>query len=328
MPRLGAAGCALTLLAVTAGAALGLPGAAGAGARREARAAATPMSAVSGYAVGMTTLRLVDRSRSIRFAGGGRVVPRILRTYVRYPALGPPGGADLPGAAPASGRYPLIVFAHGFDVTPATYAALLDSWARAGYVVAAPLFPRTNPAAVGGLDEDDVVNQPSDVSFVISSLLAGAAGQVSEAIDAGEVAVAGHSDGAETALAVAYSRRYRDPRVRAALVLSGAEMSGIGGYSFTMAGPALLAAQGTRDDFNEPRYTYAYYRAAPSPKYLLRLLGAGHLPPYTTERPQLVVVERVTRAFLDGYLKGRPEALGQLRADGSVAGIASLASSP
>jgi len=30
---------------------------------------------------------------------------------------------------------------------------------------------------------------------------------------------------------------------------------------------------------------------------------AGHLPPYTTEEPQLGVVEGVTTAFLDRYLK-------------------------
>jgi fermentation-respiration switch protein FrsA (DUF1100 family) len=283
--------------------------------------------AASGYAVGIATVRIVDHSRTIHLRGG-RTRPRVLTTYIRYPAVGPAGAPDVHDAQPVPGPFPLIVFAHGFDVTPATYATLLDNWARSGYVVAAPLFPRTNPSAPGGVDEGDVVNQPADVSFVISSLLADntAAGQLQGLIDPGEVAVAGHSDGAETALAVAYSRRYRDPRVRAALVLSGAEMSGIGGYSFAIGEPALLAVQGTRDPFNEPRYTYAYYRAARAPKYLLRMLGAGHLPPYTTEEPQLGIVERATRSFLDGYLKGSTSALAQLVSEGTVTGTTTLAS--
>ena len=279
-------------------------------------------------AVGSLTLTLVEPQHTIHLHGG-RTEPRMLQTYVRYPALGS-ATADGAAAVPARGPFPLVVFAHGYDVTPATYAGLLDSWTRAGYVVAAPLFPLTNPHAPGGPDEADVVNQPADVSFVISSLLADSATSkpLQGLIDPRHIAVAGQSDGAETALAVADSRRDHDPRVSAALVLSGAEMSGIGGYSFAGGGPALLAVQGTDDVFNEPRFTYAYFRAARRPKYLLRLLGAGHLPPYTTEQPQLAIVERVTRAFLDGYLKGSASTLAELAQFGNVKGIAALVSEP
>jgi hypothetical protein len=42
------------------------------------------------------------------------------------------------------------------------------------------------------------------------------------------------------------------------------------------------------------------------PKFLLWLLGAGHLPPYTAHQPQLRIVERATVAFLNHYLKGQP----------------------
>ena len=287
-----------------------------------------PGTAPAANAVGTLTLTLVEPHRTIH-PRGERTEPRTLVTYVRYPALGPAAGAGAP-AAPAPGPFPLVVFAHGYDVTPATYAALLDSWTRAGFVVAAPLFPLTSAHAPGGPDEADVVNQPADVSFVISSLLAASAssGPLLGVIDPRHIAVAGQSDGAETALAVADSRRARDTRVSAALVLSGAEMSGIGGYGFASGGPALLAVQGTDDVFNEPRFTYAYFDAARRPKYLLRLLGAGHLPPYTTEQPQLAIVERVTRAFLDGYLKGSASARAELARFGNVKGTATLVSAP
>jgi dienelactone hydrolase len=284
------------------------------------------------FAVGVRVLRLVDTSRAIRLPHG-KTEPRTLVTYVRYPALGAPEGTDLPDAPPAraAGPFPLVVFAHGYDVTPRPYAHLLQSWARAGYVVAAPVFPLENPGAPGGPDEADLANEPRDMSFVISRLLtesASSADPLAGLVDPAHIAVAGHSDGGETALAVAYSRRFHDPRVDAAMVFSGAEMSGIGGFDFAAHGPPLLAAQGTADTSNEPRFTYSYFDAARRPKYLLRLLGAEHLPPYTTEQPQLGIVERVTGAFLDEYLEHAPGALRRLRSFGGVPGLAALVAEP
>jgi predicted dienelactone hydrolase len=286
----------------------------------------------SSFAVGLRTLRLVDASRVIRLPDG-RTQPRTLITYVRYPALGGAGGTDLLGAPAvrAGGPFPLVVFGHGFAVTPAPYARLLQAWARAGYVVAAPVFPLASASAPGRPDESDIINQPTDMRFVISRLLAASRsgeGPFAGLIDSGRVAVAGQSDGGETALAVAYSRKFRDPLVRAAVILSGAEMSGVGGFSFPRGSPPLLAAQGTADRVNEPRFTYAFFRLARRPKYLLRLVGAGHLSPYASQEPQLGIVERVTIAFLDAYLKRTPGAEAQLLSPGSAPGTAVLLAEP
>ncbi len=71
----------------------------------------------------------------------------------------------------ANGPYPLIVFSHGLGASPSAYQGLLVRWAAAGYVVAAPAFPKTNTAATGGIDPGDFANQPADVSAVISGTL-------------------------------------------------------------------------------------------------------------------------------------------------------------
>ena len=268
-------------------------------------------------AVVTRTVTFVDPSRRVRFPHQ-RPVPRSLVTVIRAPAAG-------------SGRLPLIVFGHGFAVTPATYWRLLSAWAAAGYVVAAPVFPRANAHAPGGPDEADLVNQPADMSLVITGLLGLSAqrgGPLSGRIDPGRIGVAGQSDGGETALAMAYDRYYLDPRVRAAAILSGAELPGAQAVYFTRASPPLLATQGTADTTNLPHFTYDFYAAAPRPKYLLRLLGAGHLPPYTSDIPRLGVVERVTVAFFDRYLKGERSAQARLLAAGRVPGRAALTADP
>ena len=157
-------------------------------------------------AVQLRVLRLVDTSRRAHFRNGTSG-PRVLITYVRYPAH---------GQAP----FPLVVFAHGFAVSPEIYSRLLDSWALAGYVVAAPVFPVENPNAPGGPDESDLPNQPGDMSFVVSRLT-GPASPLRGLIDPTRIAFAGQSDGAETALSAAYDRRFLDRRVDAAVILSG-----------------------------------------------------------------------------------------------------------
>jgi dienelactone hydrolase len=285
----------------------------------------------SSFAVGLRVLRLSDTTRTVTLPDGTSE-PRRLLTYVRYPAQGAPTATDLAGApaARASGPFPLVIFGHGFDVTPTLYRRLLESWAHAGYVVAAPAFPRENAQAPGGPDESDLPNQPADMSFVITQMLAAAAGTgpLAGLIDPHRIAVAGQSDGGDTALGAAYDARFRDPRIDAAVILSGAEIPSEGSFSFPAGGPPLLATQGTADTVNTPPETEAFFLAAHRPKYLLRLLGAGHLPPYSEQQPQLGIVERVTTAFLDGYLKRTSAALARLKPLGTVAGVATMQAEP
>ncbi len=238
-------------------------------------------------------LHLIDRSRWIRLPGGRRV-PRPVTTYLWYPP-----------AAEEDGPWPLVVFGHGFATTPLRYKRLLRAWAAAGYLVAAPVFPLGNANAPGGPDENDIVNQPRDMSFVISRLLAASASPESPLhgrIDPSRIAVAGQSDGAETAFATAYQRPWHDHRVRAAVILSGAELGGHVRLS-PHAAP-LLAMQGTADRINPQIYSLELFHAVGRPKFLLLLHRAGHLGPYTRPGARLAAVEGVSTAFLDHYLRG------------------------
>jgi dienelactone hydrolase len=279
----------------------------------------------------MRVLTLTDHSRMVHFPGTSPQ-PRTLVTVIRYPARGAASTIDASGAEPLrdAGPLPLVVFGHGYDVTPAPYSALLQSWARAGYVVAAPVFPRQNANAPGGPDENDLVNQPQDMTFIISSLLGlsrAPSGVLAGLIDPNQIAVTGHSDGGQTALAVAYNLYYVDRRVRAAVILSGAKLRGTGGFDFPSPSPPLLATQGTADAVNPPNFTTAFFDLAPPPKYLLTMFGADHLGPYTDAQPQLRIVEQVTTAFLDQYLKGRPGARGRLLSSGDVPGVSAIKAS-
>jgi dienelactone hydrolase len=283
-------------------------------------------------AVGLRIETFVDRSRTIRLASG-TVEPRTLVTEVRYPAAGPAGANDVRNApaARAAGPYPLVIFGHGFDVTPAPYASLLDAWARAGYVVAAPVFPLAGPLAPGGPSEADLVNEPADMSFVISRMLAAgnrANGPFSGLLARNRIAVSGQSDGGDTALAVAFDKPLRDGRVTAVVVLSGAEIPQLGAFAFPRRGPPLLATQGSADTINLPSATDMFFAVAPRPKFLLRLLGATHLPPYSSAQPYLGIIERVTVAFLDRYLKDQRAGLRRMAAAGRIAGLATLAADP
>ena len=247
-------------------------------------------------AIRTVVFHFVDPSPTITVAG--QRVQRSFETIVRYPVG-------------LSGPFPLVVFGHGFAVTPDPYSLLLDSWARAGYVVAAPIFPLENANAPGGPNENDLPDQPGDMSLVINNILSPDNAQlakVADLVDVRHIAVAGQSDGGDTALAAAYDPQDPDPHITAAIILSGAEDPFAHQFAMPPDGPPLLAIQGTADTINPPDQTYAFFQSAARPKLLLKLLGAGHQPPYTQPGPELTEVEHMTLAFLNHYFKRRSPA--------------------
>ena len=208
-----------------------------------------------------TTIQLVDTSRPTVSRGRTLSPSRALPTLVWAPQV--------------AGRWPLIVFAHGFDAGPDPYAALLGAWAAHGYVVAAPEFPLTDAAVAGNnLDEADITNQPSDLRFVTDSLVAPGS-PVAALIDPDRVAVTGHSDGAETALAASVdSVPAGQPTYRALIAMSVQPLVG----NPQTNNPPILIVQGDADTINVPPLGYQTWDLARSPKYLLVLHGGGHCP--------------------------------------------------
>jgi predicted dienelactone hydrolase len=230
----------------------------------------------------------------------------------------------------AGGSFPLVMFAPGYRQCAAQYSDLLQAWASAGYVVAAVNFPLTNCNLGASADEQDLVNQPQDMSYLLSSLLSLSAqtgNMLSGLLDPTEVAAAGQSDGGDTVAALAANTCCTDTRLKAVAVLSGAEWPPMPGQYFPGTAPPMLFTQGDADTVNPPGASQQLYLAdSHGTRYYLDLLGASHLPPYEGSNPTERLVARVTLAFFDQYVQGRAAAQETMTRDGNVAGTAKLVS--
>jgi fermentation-respiration switch protein FrsA (DUF1100 family) len=249
---------------------------------------AAPLAAAPPYPVEQDVVGLVDPSRDTPARG---VIPaqggRQLITVIRRPT-GPPGPR------------PLVVFAHGWNVNPTSYEPLLDAWASAGYLVAAPTFP-DSANTLPGSPVSNYPEQARDISFVITALLGGRAGPV----EPSRIAVAGHSDGGTDVALLALNPAYADPRVRAYLSLSGEVPSGVPGPWGTPTSAALLVAVGTRDKYGLFPRSRQVFEAAAAPKVLLTVAGGDHMGIYTGASPQAVAVRHETVRFLDVALRAK-----------------------
>ena len=248
---------------------------------------------------------------------GQHLGQRTLVTQIWYPrARGP------------AGPFPLLLFAPGFLQCPGAYSDLLQAWASAGYVVAAVTFPRTNCHLGTEANEADLVNQPHDMSYVLTRLLALNArpgDRFSGLLDPHQVGAAGQSDGGDTVAALAASTCCTDRRLNAVAVMSGAEWPPMPGRYFPGRAPPMLFTQGTADTINPPRMSLQLYHAdANGPRYYMDLLGASHLIPYQGTNPVERIVARVTLAFFDRYVLGQADALQTMTRDGNVTGTAAL----
>jgi predicted dienelactone hydrolase len=258
-------------------------------------------------AVGVREMTFTDLTRSTLARGDREALStRPLTITVRYPTPGMPSQDEIPDA-PVYDPAPLILFAHGFDISSDRYASLLHDLAADGFVVAAPEFPMSSTVFGGAPDEYDVPDQARDLSFLIAAMTGpDAPVSLAEMIAPGPVGVIGHSDGAVTALLAAYAPRYADSRIGAVVAVSG-DFDTFGGEWFTTNDPPLLAIHGEYDEINPFESSQLLVGNDPGPAMLVGVQGQSHLGSVTDSQ----VVPAVARLIAFNFrwrLNGLPDA--------------------
>jgi pimeloyl-ACP methyl ester carboxylesterase len=232
----------------------------------------------------MAQIPIVDASRSVVRGGTVLAPQRDLPTDVWSPT--------------GAGEYPLVVFIHGYDTGPLDYSRFCSTLASSGYVVAAPSFPLEDPSRGFGLDRRDLPDEVADISFVITAL---EQRPRSDQIDRSQIAVVGHSDGADVALMAGYQVGRLDPRVRAVVADAPDPLSG----SIASSTAPLLLIQGTADSVVPYSASQTVFGQVRAPDYFVSLLGADHLPPIAGGTEWTPVLDEDVADFLDATVAGR-----------------------
>ncbi|WP_331738951.1 alpha/beta hydrolase (plasmid) [Streptomyces sp. NBC_00727] len=247
------------------------------------------------------------------------------------------------GAAPARGRFPLVVLSPGFGQSRFTLTSLATDLASRGYVVAAvdhahesvaTVFPggRVLPCAacdyverVGDAGLAEVARgRAKDVSFLLDRLTgAHPAWRHASMIDRRRVGMAGHSIGGDSAA----STMAADRRVRAGVNMDGTfydpvPAAGLRGRPFMMLGTDIDHASGGTFDTTWDRD----WKRLDGWKRWLTVAGAGHFTftdmpvlgaelgiedpsaPLPADRSSDITRDYVA-AFFDLHLKGVPQPL-------------------
>jgi fermentation-respiration switch protein FrsA (DUF1100 family) len=205
------------------------------------------------------------------------------------------------------GVYPLILFSHGLQATPEGYHELLTTWAKAGFVVAAPTYPHT-AAGVADFNPVDLIYQPADAEYVITQV-------VRRLGRAGPIAAAGHSGGGVTTLGMFSGNR--DQRLRAGVIMAGRQL-----ITTPLSGPStpLLFVHGQRDKVVDYADGHAVYAADTWPKAFLTVSDGGHV----ATGAELDVITATSTDFLRWSLYGDAAAKKRLPRDARRGNLATL----
>lgn len=309
----------LTRPLITVALAAGLALAGGMGAHAQAVAAAATVAPTT--EVQTLDLEWLDTSRQ-------RSVP--VRLY-------------LPDSASADMPAPLIVFSHGIGGSRQGYSYLGRFWASQGYASLHLQHVGSDRSLWGGnpfelvarlhgaAQEAEAVARVHDLSFALDRVLEG---PLAQRLDAQRIVAAGHSYGANTTLLAAGATvqrdgralELRDPRIKAAIVLSAPPFYGEGAPARILATVQVpsLHVTATEDVIRIPGYysdvddRVAVFDATGSTRKTLAVFSGGAHSIFTDRDapggPQLnQQVKQATRelslAFLNSVFKGDDSAL-------------------
>ena len=218
------------------------------------------------YLVGQTDMIFVDESRPTNENRGVPGKPeRTFPLTIWYPRE-------------VEGRLPLIIYSHGILSNRAELEYAAAHLASLSYIVAAPDYPLTSGGTEGGANALDVVNQPTDISFLIDSLLVWPDDErpFAAAPDPERIGLGGYSLGGLTSYLATYHPRWRDPRVRATVAIAGPS-AGFTTQFFNNSDARLLSIAGTADALIEYASNGATMLARAPGSSLLVIDGGSHL---------------------------------------------------
>jgi predicted dienelactone hydrolase len=239
------------------------------------------------WAVGVRTVEVVDASRArtlpvdVWYPVDPAAPDGEPNTYELVSILGPLASIDSPArrdATPAPGARPLVLFSHGYGGIRFQSYFLTEHLASHGFVVVSADHPGNTLVDFAQLGDDaataqSAIDRPLDLLFVLDRAIDGGLG-VAVTVDPDQVAATGHSFGAWTALEVAR----RDARIGAVFPLApGFRAGSTPDFVATLARPILLVGGSADETCEFVENQQVPYDLAGPPKYLLEVLGAGHL---------------------------------------------------
>lgn len=240
------------------------------------------------------------------------------------------------------GPFPVVVFSHGVGESQFTYEYLGRHWASNGYVAVHPTHegsdvrvaigrnPVTPALREAALNSDNWVNRPLDMSFVLDQLRVHP--ELSLLIDFDRVAVAGHSLGAHSALALVGldfridgdpAPDLRDSRFTLCIALSphGLGVFGLDEKSWDQIETPFLSLYGTLDTdiiTKDPRTRRAGFDLSARAETVLITIERAEHETFTGRDPRFpfasdaashqAYIAAMTTAYLDWHMKSAESA--------------------
>jgi len=238
-------------------------------------------------------------------------------------------------------QYPLVVFSHGFRGSSIQSIFLTEELARAGYIVIAPdhkdslgkvdqpmkghLLRRGREPFIrpGKWTDASYRDRAVDIKLVLDEILRDP--RFGPRIDPSKIGGAGHSLGGYTILGLSGGwTSWKDDRIKAALLMSPYVAPYLSAGTLPSVHIPVMYQGGTRDFTITPRVKRSggAYDAANPPKYFVEFARVHHLDwstlvcgSYGSVAECLAgslsarLINAYAIAFLNRYLKGRPEPL-------------------